>query len=126
MTDNRHYQDGDFCGNCIRRWDEHTPDERGFPHARAFGESLGKRLDAVLPSIGTWYVRPQVPPNAIVLCSELTRYRATYARGAKGITAPIHAELQATIYARDDIDAERYAEYIARDRVCFLIACARA
>jgi hypothetical protein len=91
-----------------------------YPHARAFGESLGKRLaqcNGPLPVIGTWTVGNAAP---------VYKYRATYARGAKGITAPIHAEVQAVIYARNDDDAERCAEHIARDRVDYLITCARA
>lgn len=95
---------------------------RHYPHARAFGESLGKKLAVCngLPSIGTWYVGKDD-----VGTLPLLRYRATYARGAKGITSPIKAELQATIYARSYVDAERCAEHIARDRVDYLIACAR-
>lgn len=85
-----------------------------YPHARAFGEALGTRLGATLPSIGTYTVGKATP---------VREYRATFARGAKGITAPIHAELQATIFAPSYIDAERCAEHIARDGVCYLIAC---
>jgi hypothetical protein len=98
-----------------------------FPHAQALGAQLGAQLAACskLPSIGTWYVGEDDTGTL-----PLIRYRATYARGVHsvngfGLSAPICAELEATIYARDDIDAERCAESIARDRVDYLIACSR-
>ena len=94
-----------------------------YPHARAFGEALGARLARCngLPSIGTFWTSREAN----------IRYRATFQKGVVscnelGISAPIHADSEATIYALDYPDAERCAEHIARDRVCFLIACSRA
>ena len=97
--------------------------KRVYPHVTRFGEALGARFARCngLPSIGTFWTSREAN----------IRYRATFQKGVVscnelGISAPIHADSEATIYALDYPDAERCAEHIARDRVCFLIACSRA
>ena len=98
-------------------------DKTLYPHATRFGEALGAKLARCngLPSIGTFWTSREAN----------IRYRATFQKGVVscnelGISAPIHADSEATIYALDYPDAERCAEHIARDRVCFLIACCLA
>ena len=97
--------------------------KRVYPHATRFDEALGAKLAqcSELPNRGTFWTSREAN----------SRYRATFQKGVVscnelGISAPIHADSEATIYALDYADAERCAEHIARDRVCFLIACALA
>jgi len=60
-------------------------------------------------------------------------YRATFANGIKlvqsdtgvRVTSPTAADFEIRIYARDDDDAERFAEHYARDYVTPLVALAR-
>lgn len=60
-------------------------------------------------------------------------YRATFARGITlersetgvRVSAPIAADFEILVYARDRVDAERFAEHYARDYVCPLVALAR-
>jgi hypothetical protein len=60
-------------------------------------------------------------------------YRATFANGISlersdtgvRVTSPIHADFEVLVYARDDEDAERFAEHYARDYVTPLVALAR-
>ena len=60
-------------------------------------------------------------------------YRATFANGIRlvqsdsgvRVTSPIVADFEILVYARDDDDAERFAEHYARDYVTPLVALAR-
>ena len=96
-------------------------DKTLYPHARAFGEALGKSLSVCngAPSKGTFWTSRQ---------SDI-RYRATFSNGVRPysigtvqLTSPIHADFEITVYARNLDDAEAFAEHYARDYVCALVA----
>jgi hypothetical protein len=96
-----------------------------YPHARAFGEALGKSLSVCngAPSKGTFWTSRQ---------SDI-RYRATFSNGVRPysigevqLTAPIHADFEITVYAPNLEAAEAFAEHYARDYVCALVSCALA
>jgi len=137
MTDNREVEpEEEVLYDIIAGKSTDNRIDNPYPHARAFGEALGKSLNVCngAPSKGTFWVGGHHTPDGYVIDGIPIRYRATFTKGIRPysiggvvqLTSPIHADFEITVYAPNLEAAEKFAEHYARDYVCALVSCALA